>query len=87
MDRCSDYYANFTEHSPAGISAWRNFTTAGGAALLSSQEAMRAVGAAWRKHKTSGSGLTQAGLGLTQAGDQEGDGFASELSKWSGRAL
>ena len=53
---------------------------------LSSQEAMRAVGAAWRKHKTSGSGLQQAGTGLTQAGDQEGDGFADELSKWSGRA-
>ena len=47
---------------------------------------MRAVGATWRKHKTSGSGLEQAGTGLTQAGDQEGDGFASELSKWSGRA-
>ena len=47
---------------------------------------MRAVGAAWRKHKTSGSGLQQAGTGLTQAGDQEGDGFADELSKWSGRA-
>lgn len=53
---------------------------------LSSQEAMRAVGAAWRKHKTSGSGLTQSGQGLTQAGDQDGDGFANELSKWSGRA-
>ena len=57
---------------------------------MSSQEAMKAVGAAWRKHKGQrGSGLVpagQRGMGLVQAGEQGGEGFLDELSKWSGRA-
>ena len=57
---------------------------------MTSQEAMKAVGAAWRKHKGQrGSGLVpagQRGMGLVQAGEQEGEGFMDELSKWSGRA-
>ena len=57
---------------------------------MNSQEAMKAVGAAWRKHKGQrGSGLVpagQRGMGLVQAGDQGGEGFMDELSKWSGRA-
>ena len=54
---------------------------------MSSQDAMKAVGAAWREER-HGAGLVPAGQrggALVQAG-QEGDGFASDLSKWSGRA-
>ena len=59
---------------------------------MTSQESMRAVGAAWRKQRHGG-GLMPAGQhGSGHCGQrggglvQDGSGFASDLSKWSGRA-
>eukprot|EP01046_Picozoa_sp_COSAG06_P029051 COSAG06_NODE_2667_length_6473_cov_2.348917_3_plen_217_part_00 len=47
----------------------------------SSQAAMRAVGAAWRRYKQGGAGLEEAGGGLTMAGAQEGQGAARNISR------
>ena len=50
---------------------------------MSSQDAMRAAAALWKRHKMKGGGLRPAGAGLEPAGDVDGGGTAADIAKYS----
>jgi hypothetical protein len=50
---------------------------------MSSQDAMRAAAALWKRHKMKGGGLKPAGAGLEPAGDVDGGGTAADIAKYS----
>ena len=50
---------------------------------MSSQDAMRAAAALWKRHKMKGGGLRPAGAGLDPAGDVDGGGTAADIAKYS----
>ena len=50
---------------------------------MSSQDAMRAAAALWKRHKMKGGALRPAGAGLEPAGDVDGGGTAADIAKYS----
>ena len=50
---------------------------------MSSQDAMRAAAALWKRHKMKGGALRPAGAGLNPAGDVDGGGTAADIAKYS----
>ena len=50
---------------------------------MSSQDAMRAAAALWKRHKMKGGGLRPAGGALYPAGDVDGGGTAADIAKYS----